>query len=150
MIYQGKKRYPLTEVVLHTSATTSDWWKGKDVNEMQDEIRRWHVEDRGWRDIGYARVFSPDGRMALGRSIYSIGAHVKGRNRGTIGICMIPIKTITKMGIVTDYYTDDQIYAVKHYIKELSELTEIKKGSGHNDYANKLCPDFKVRSEDWL
>lgn len=149
MIYQGAKRYPVTEIVLHTSATPGDWYLDKSATEMRDEIRKWHM-DKGWRDIGYHRVFAPSGDMALGRSLWSIGAHVKGHNQGTIGICMIPVKTITKMGDVEDFYTSKQIKAVKEYIKEVAALTSKLKVTGHNRYANKLCPGFIVRSEEWL
>ena len=150
MIYQGKAKYPVTEIVLHTSATPGDWWRGKSVEEMCAEIKRWHTQGNGWSDIGYHRVVAPDGSFALGRSLWTIGAHVAGHNAGTIGICMIPIATITKMGEPEDFYTPQQIQAVKSYIKEVSALTNIKKVSGHNEYANKLCPGFVVRSKEWL
>lgn len=150
MIYQGSKKYPVEEVILHTSATPGDWVEGKTLEEMTREIRRWHVEGNGWKDIGYHRVFGPEGDMALGRSLWTIGAHVAGHNAGTIGLCMIPVKTITKMGTPEDFYTKAQIEAVKGFLRELSQMTEIKKVSGHNEYSNKLCPGFLVKQEDWL
>lgn len=150
MIYQGKARYPVNEVVLHTSATPGDWWKGfKDVDAMRDEIRLWHVRDRGWRDIGYQRVFAPDGSIAIGRSITEIGAGVRGHNRGVVHLCMIPVNTVDKMGRFADFYTAAQRKAVLGYIKELEKLAGPLRVSGHNDYAPKLCPGFKVRSSDW-
>lgn len=150
MIYQGKARYPVTEAILHTSATSGDWWKGKTVEDMRDEIRRWHVDGNKWSDIGYHRVIAPDGSMATGRSLWTIGAHVAGHNAGSIGICLIPVVTITKMGKVEDYYTPQQVSALKSYLLELSNLTKIKKVTGHNQYANKLCPGFIVNTKDWL
>jgi len=150
MIYQGKARHPVTEVILHTSATSGTWWRGKSVEDMRDEIRRWHVQDNKWSDIGYHRVFAPDGTMATGRSLWTVGAHVVGHNSGTIGLCMVPVATITKMGRLEDFYTPQQIAAVKSYIKELAALTKITKVSGHNQYANKLCPGFRVETKDWL
>lgn len=147
MIYHGNA--PVREVILHTSATPGGWHKGKTVDVMRDEIRRWH-KAQGWRDIGYHRVVAPDGTIAEGRSIYEVGAHVRGHNTGTIGICMIPVKThagITRFG---DYFTEAQRRAVKEYIADLRVLTDIEKVSGHNDYANKECPGFKVDSDEWL
>lgn len=150
MIYQGRKKYPVTEVILHTSATPGSWQRGKTANEMRDEITRWHVEGNRWRDIGYHRVVAPDGSIATGRSLWEIGAHVGGHNSGTVGICMIPVNTVTKIGVVEDWYTTAQVYSVKMYLRELMKLTNITKVSGHNDYANKLCPGFRVRTEDWI
>lgn len=150
MIYQGKARYPVSEVVLHTSATPTGWYEGRPVDDMVAEIRRWHVDERGWSDIGYHRVVAPDGSIGIGRSLYRIGAHVMGHNRGTVGVCMVPVKTIEKMGRFEDFYTPAQRKAVKDYIEDLAELAgQHLVVSGHNQYANKLCPGFKVRSADW-
>lgn len=152
MIYQGKARFAVKEIILHTSATNGDWWKGKTVDQMRDAIREWHVEGNGWSDIGYHRVFAPDGSMALGRSIYRIGAHTMERNRGTIGICMIPVKTHKGVKTFETYFTPEQRRAVTAYIAEVQALSNggIKWVTGHNDYAPKECPGFKVKTADWL
>jgi hypothetical protein len=52
------------------------------------EIERWHL-DRGFLAIGYHFVISPTGRIFRGRPVDRMGAHVKGHNRGTIGICLM-------------------------------------------------------------
>lgn len=147
MIYHRKT--PVTEVILHTSATPGDWWKDKAVEEMVEEITRWH-KARRFRTIGYHRVFHPNGTMGVGRSINETGAHVSGRNTGTIGLCMIPVKTHAGITRFEDYFTEAQREAVKEYIADLAKLTSIQKVTGHNQYANKECPGFHVVSEDWL
>lgn len=154
MIFQGKAKYPVHEAILHTSATPGDWNKGKTADQMRDEIRGWH-KAQGWRDIGYHRVIAPDGTIALGRSLWEIGAHVKERNRGTIGICLIPVKTVPNVlqrnAIFGDYYTAAQADALKAYLRELDQLTELKWVTGHNDYTSgKSCPGFKVVGSAWL
>jgi hypothetical protein len=53
MIHQGKARYPVTEIILHCADTRPEWMAGRPLAEKVAEIRRWHVEERGWRDIGY-------------------------------------------------------------------------------------------------
>lgn len=149
MIYQGNAGYPVHEVVLHTSATPGDWYKGKSVEEMVEAIRSWH-RDRGWRDIGYHRVIAPDGSIGIGRSLYEVGAHVKERNRGTIGICLIPVKTHNGIKTFDTYFTEEQRKSLKAYLKDLCELTDIKWVTGHNIYSPKECPGFHVKTEDWL
>lgn len=158
MIYQGRARHPVREAILHTSATPGGWADGKSVADVVAEIRRWHTDPkprgRGWRDIGYHRVIMPDGSIGIGRSLWEIGAHVQERNRGTVGICLIPAKTVPNVmkrgATFDDYYTPAQREALKQYLRELAELTDLQLVTGHNDYAPKSCPGFQVRSEDWL
>ncbi len=146
MIHHGDM--PVREAILHTSATPFAWAEGKTNAAMLAEIRRWHVEDNGWRDIGYHRVVMPDGAVMIGRSIYEPGAHVAGRNTGTIGICMVGPGS--PIGKPEDHYTDAQLAAVRAYLAELAKLTELRVVSGHNDHAARECPGFRVRSADWL
>ena len=122
---------------------------------MRDEIRDWHVNPappkKPWRDIGYHRLFAPVGTMATGRSIYEIGAGVAGHNRGVVHICLIPIKTIKRMGTFDDFYTREQRVALRDYLLELGKLAGVRlKVTGHNQYAAKLCPGFVVESDEWL
>lgn len=145
-IYQGKARYVVNEVVLHCAAVDGDWWKGKTIEEVRAEIRRWHLK-RGFNDIGYHGLFMPDGSFIQGRAYTTIGAHVVERNRGSIGFLMVESQTIKKMGRFEDYFTEMQRKAVKAKIKS---LPGIKWVTGHNDYASKLCPGFKVEDKDWL
>lgn len=68
-------------------------------------IRSWHI-GKEWQDIGYHFVinncypthesiknhkpcFERDGMVEKGRSIEMVGAHVKGENTDSVGICLI-------------------------------------------------------------
>lgn len=147
MIYQGAAGYPVKEVILHTSATPGDWWKGKHVTQMRDAIDQWH-KDRGWKGIGYHFVVAPDGTVARGRPVSEVGAHVKERNRGTIGICMVPFRTHHGIKTFSDYFTSAQRETVR---KIIADLPGIDRVTGHNDYTSmKECPGFKVVSSEWL
>jgi N-acetylmuramoyl-L-alanine amidase len=67
------------------------------------EIRRWHIQDRGFRDIGYHYVVRRSGVVEVGRyengdSILEgkeIGAHVAGKNADSLGICWVGRDHIT-------------------------------------------------------
>lgn len=50
-------------------------------------IRKWHGE-RGFRDIGYHYVIRFDGTIEIGRDLRLVGAHAKGRNYDSIGVCL--------------------------------------------------------------
>lgn len=47
----------------------------------------WHRE-RGWTCIGYHIVIRKNGTFETGRNISYVGAHAKGRNAHSIGICL--------------------------------------------------------------
>ena len=53
-------------------------------------IFRWHVVENGWSDIGYHFVITKGGNGALHfcRHVNTQGAHAKGNNEHSIGICI--------------------------------------------------------------
>jgi N-acetylmuramoyl-L-alanine amidase len=55
-------------------------------------IRAWHVGTRpngnGWSDIGYHAVIEKDGTVQRGRKDENIGAHTRGWNRQSLGVCV--------------------------------------------------------------
>ena len=144
MIFQGRARYPITEIILHCADTRPDWMDGHPVAEKVAEIRRWHVEQRGWRDIGYHWVIDRDGAVAPGRRESEIGAHVEGHNRGTIGICLLGGHGASASDPFEKNFTAAQAAAMKRLICAIKGRTAIGKVSGHNDYAAKACPGFRV------
>jgi len=52
-------------------------------------IQSYHMDSRGWCDVGYHFLVSVDGRIWEGRPIDLLGAHVGGHNTGNIGISFI-------------------------------------------------------------
>ena len=75
-------------IVVHTAAYNAR-------NCDRDTIDRWHRE-RGWRGIGYHYVIIndkhdhlKDGEVQKGRDINFAGAHVRGMNQRSIGICCV-------------------------------------------------------------
>ena len=149
MIYQGTARYPVTEIILHCADTRPDWMAGRSLAEKVAEIRRWHVEQRGWRDIGYHWVIDRDGAVSPGRRDTEIGAHVEGHNRGTIAICLLGGFGSSANDLFEKHFTDAQAAAVKRLIGEIQGRTAIRKVRGHNDYAAKACPGFRVNAAFW-
>lgn len=73
-----------TKVVLHCSATPDS---KKSIYSVGD-IRRWHVYDNGWSDIGYHWYLTRDGVWHKGRSESVKGAHAGASgNLNSIGVC---------------------------------------------------------------
>ena len=145
MIYQGTARYPVTEIILHCADTRPDWMTGHAIAEKLAEIRRWHVQQRGWRDIGYHWIVDRDGAVAPGRCETETGAHVEGHNRGTLGICLLGGFGASADDPFAKNFTLAQANATKRLIAEIKRRTAIQLVSGHNDYATKACPGFRVK-----
>lgn len=145
MIYQGTARYPVTEIILQCADTRTDWMAGRPVAEKVAEIRRWHVQERDWRDIRYHWVIDRDGAVAAGRVETEIGAHVEGYNRGTIGICLlVGYGASADDPFEKNFFTHQRATALRRLINEINARATIRMVSGHNDCAAKACPGFRV------
>lgn len=150
MIYQGKARYPVREAVLHCAAIPTGYFAGQRPFQVFATINRWHTERGFVNGFGYHGLFMPDGEFYAGRPFEMIGAHVIGHNAGTLGFLLIESKKIDRIGEFSDWFTDRQELALRVKLEDLRESHGLEKVSGHNDYAAKLCPGFKVKSSDWL
>lgn len=146
MIYQGSANYPVDEIIIHCSATRPEWMQDSSIVDKRDEIDRWHKQ-RGWKGIGYHIVIDRDGTYAFGRKYEDIGAHVSGKNKGTIGICLIGGHGSNENDKFEEHFTEAQRKRLKAFIDEIAQRTKIVKVSGHNEYAAKACPGFRVSKE---
>jgi N-acetylmuramoyl-L-alanine amidase len=147
MILQGQKRYPVCEAILHCAAIKGGQFKGMAAFEVFSEVNRWHKE-RGFKNgFGYHGLIMPSGEYFSGRPWNMIGAHVIGHNAGTLGFLLIESREITHMGGFFDWFTVAQGETLRGI---LAAVPGLEKVSGHNDYAPKLCPGFKVESKEWL
>lgn len=54
-----------------------------------EDIRRTHVVENGWKDIGYHRVIHEDGSDHPGRPESQAGAHVTGLNHNSLAVCVV-------------------------------------------------------------
>ena len=130
----------IKQIVVHCSATPPSMDIG--VNE----IRRWHTEERGWTDIGYHFVCRRDGSIEEGRTLVRPGAHVKGHNHSSIGICWVG--GISASSKAEDNRTGDQSLALFEKITELKQRFPEAEVLGHRDFpgVTKDCPCFDVRT----
>ena len=138
----------ITGIIIHCTATRPRWWDGKSTSAKVAEIRRWHVEDRGWSDIGYHFLIDRDGTVAKGRSITRDGAHVRGRNAGTIGISLFGGHGSNENDQFSDNFTPEQDRALRQLISDLHKEYGPVLVTGHNEYAAKACPGFTVH--EWM
>jgi N-acetylmuramoyl-L-alanine amidase len=134
----------ITEIIVHCTATRADWWASKRTSEKVREIKRWHVQDRGWSDIGYHFLIDRDGTVAKGRDIARDGAHVQGKNKGTIGISLFGGHGSAETDKFAQHFTPEQDAALRNLIRDLQASYGKVPVTGHNQYAAKACPGFNV------
>lgn len=138
----------ITGIIVHCTATRAEWWKTRSTNQKVAEIRRWHVEDRGWSDIGYHYLIDRNGKVATGRPITRNGAHVRGHNKGTIGISLFGGRGSSENDRFSENFTPEQEAALLALIADLRGKYGNVPVTGHNQYAAKACPGFDVPA--WL
>lgn len=107
-----------------------------------DEVRQWH-KDKGWRDIGYHYVIRRNGSVEKGRPEDEVGAHAKGYNLDSIGICLIGGKKSGEEKAEFNF-TMKQLMALDHLIKIKLKDYPGSMVSGHNQLSSKSCPCFNV------
>ena len=130
----------INKLIVHCSATR----EGQDVTV--ETIRKWHVEGRGWSDIGYHFYIDIFGKIHKGRDIAKMGAHCKGYNRNSIGICYAG--GVEKDGKTpADTRTFEQEEALLCVLRTLKAMYPDAKIHSHRDFANKACPSFDATEE---
>lgn len=133
-----KKLQSVDYIVIHCSATTED----QDIGV--EEIRRWHRQ-RGWLDVGYHFIIRRDGELERGRPHDVPGAHARGFNHISLGICLVG-------GVESDAKTPESNFTafqwktLESLVHDLKRLHPDAKVLGHRDLpnVNKACPSFDV------
>ena len=129
----------IKKIIVHCADTP----EGRDVRTA--EIKRWHTEERGWSDIGYHWVVELDGSLHAGRPEEISGAHCKGHNSSSIGICYVGGSDAS--GDPKDTRTEAQKEALKKLIVDLLDRYSDAEVFGHRDFSEKACPSLDAKTE---
>lgn len=128
LVFNGTKkkfRKTLKYIILHHSGASAD--------QTIEQIHKYHL-GKGWLGIGYNVLVDKTGKIYWGRGINYIGAHCKGYNEMSIGICAIG-------NMQKDNMPSAQKESIIKLIKEIREyypsITDIV---GHRDLAATDCP----------
>lgn len=130
----------IDRIIFHCSATRPDF------DLSVDELRRWHVDGNGWRDIGYHYFIKRGGAVFHCRPVPMTGAHVRGHNRGSIGVCLEGGFGSGADDAFDDHFTAAQRDAALKLITDLEHCLGLLALHGHNEFAAKACPGFRVSS----
>ena len=111
------------------------------ANRFHDaaDLRKWH-KHRGFSDIGYHYVVLLDGTIQKGREDKVTGAHCKGHNSTSIGVCYIG-------GKGEDTRTESQSATLIHLITFLKRMYPEAEVFSHSDFSSKKCPQFNAKME---
>lgn len=129
----------IDKIIIHCSATP----EGRDIST--ETIRSWHVKGNGWSDIGYHFVIELDGAVKNGRALHKMGAHTRGENAHSIGVCYVG--GIDKNKNAKDTRTDAQKDSLNKLISALMLDHSEASVHGHNEFSAKACPSFDVQKE---
>ena len=88
MLHTNKIKY----LVVHCSDTDNSL-NARDIHEMHLQF--------GWDGIGYHKVICRSGKVENGRPEYWIGAHVKGKNKSSLGVCLIGRNNFTQKQLIS-------------------------------------------------
>lgn len=105
-------------------------------------IRRDHRR-RGWLDVGYHKIIRRDGTIDDGRPMNAPGAHARGFNHISLGICLV--------GGMTDgepNYTEAQYATLHQLVADLKTMYPSAIVTGYCDMpkVNKRTPYFDVQA----
>ena len=128
-------------IVVHCSATLPR----PDI-DIKD-IDRMHKE-RGWRSCGYHYVIPTDGRLQGGRSLNEIGAHTKGHNRVSWGVCLVG--GINSSGKSENNFTHEQMSSLRSVLKTLKQNAPQAEILGHRDLSPDLDGDGVIERHEWI
>ena len=117
-------------LIIHCSDT------GNNNNIDASIIHEMHI-NFGWEGIGYHKIILRSGKIENGRPEFWIGAHVKGKNKNSLGICLIG----------TDKFTNKQFLSLKKLLLKWKKKYPNAQIVGHRDATktSKTCPNFDVR-----
>ena len=124
----------ITRLVVHHSATSVD-------DTTVDDIRKWHVIDNGWDAIGYHWVITGLGILHYTRPITMQGAHAKGFNNGSLGVCLIGNNEEQE-----NRWRREQLYALHSLWLAISRVIKDLDVYGHRDITDRtVCPGIDIR-----
>lgn len=129
MLHKNK----IKKLVIHCSDTCdTDNLTALDIHKMHLQF--------GWDGIGYHKVITRQGLIENGRPEFWIGAHVKGINKISLGVCLIG----------RNIFTEAQFDSLESVLRKWKTIYPNTVILGHHEAieTQKTCPNFNVQI--WL
>jgi N-acetyl-anhydromuramyl-L-alanine amidase AmpD len=103
---------------------------------------------RGWEGIGYALVIKRNGRIETGEDLKKAGAHAKGWNSKSVGVCLIG--GVDNKGNAKNNFTKAQWQAAKHVYEFLTLLYPTAVHVGHRDLSDDVDNDGRIQRHEFM
>lgn len=122
-----------TEIIYHHSVSS---------NKTPESIHEYH-KSKDWSGIGYQYYIRKDGTIYTGRPENAQGAHAKGENKRSIGICL-------EGNFEEEELSLEQMQSLYELSMYITLKYDIYKIIGHGDVGETLCPgiNFPVEAID--
>ncbi|GAE83273.1 N-acetylmuramoyl-L-alanine amidase [Bacteroides reticulotermitis] len=131
----------LNLIVVHCSATREDCTLSPEALDLMH--RR-----RGFTGTGYHYYIRKDGTVHLTRPVERIGAHVKGFNANSIGVCYEG--GLDCRGRPADTRTSAQKASLLLLIHQLQQRFPGCRVCGHRDLSPDLNGNGEIEPEEWI
>lgn len=128
----------INRIIIHCADTPPDMDIGV------DEVRDWHVTGNNWADVGYHIIVRRSGECEPGRGFDKAGAHAKGHNADSIGLCLIGGRG--KDGKPDCNFTAAQWGSLEAVVRRIWDRYGQIEVIGHRDVSDKACPCFDARA----
>jgi N-acetyl-anhydromuramyl-L-alanine amidase AmpD len=136
-----KDRETTDLIVVHCSATGP----AADIGVAQ--ITQWHKQ-RGFDTVGYHYVIRRNGTLETGRRESEIGAHVRGHNANSIGVCLAG--GVDAKGKPENNFTPAQFSALETLLRELKGRYPQARILGHRDLSPDKNGDGKISPDEFI
>lgn len=128
-------------IILHCSATRSN------MSYTVQQLERDH-RARGFRTVGYHYYIYRSGQVVQCRSLNECGAHTRGYNHCSIGICYEG--GLSPQGVATDTRTQAQKEALLQLLKQLKQRFPHAVILGHRDLSRDLDGDGRISPYEYM
>lgn len=153
--------FPIRKIVIHCSATPNGRSLRTPTQTAAQVIDGWHKQ-RGFKrlegkrkafnphlaHLGYHFVIDVDGRVESGRAEGEIGAHVKGHNMYSVGICLVG--GVTASGKHHAEFSEAQWSALHRLLRQLEAKYSHAKIYGHRDLSPDINGDGTISPNEWV
>ena len=136
-----KDRETTDLIVVHCSATGP----AADIGVAQ--ITQWHKQ-RGFDTVGYHYVIRRNGTVETGRRESEIGAHVRGHNANSIGVCLAG--GVDAKGKPENNFTPAQFSALENLLRELESRYPHARILGHRDLSPDKNGDGRITPDEFI